>query len=245
MDTDRCLEDYLKKYDGKNGFTTEILYPQPPLGQAGDRFLVQALDACIIDQNGFTSYFVPVVRPEREEDICNGSHLSLFYLYMFVFGRAIERGIINHVYQNVTGVSSVTPKEIFERTEPVFFCDNFRFVKKIIEPAKGFAYSNNAYEMFDDHNVEIGNISRFVHHQSGKWATVFAFGFERLIMHEKHSINIWDCPPFRAILEKDPQIGIVGHDTARRNELLDLLQHGTGRSNSMHYDTTYYFNPPA
>ncbi len=92
-------------------------------------------------------------------------------------------------------IHSTTPKEIERQTEKQFECQSYRFIRKRIGTAKGFEYVNNAYEMFDARNVEIGNISRFVDN-NGFGISAFAFGFERLVMNQFNTTNIWDIPPF-------------------------------------------------
>lgn len=233
--------DYLNMFDKKAGFDTKILFPTPPLGQAGDRFLIQAIHACVFDPRAYTSYIVPVVRPEKQEDLMNGSHLSLFYLYMFVFGKDAETEIVNKVYKAITNVTNITVSEILNHTELSFSKGQFSFVKKYIEPAKGFPYSNNAYEMFDEKGVEIGNISKFINEDDGSWTTVFAFGFERLIMHYNNSDCIWHCPPFNSIQTDthSSELDMLSHDTLRRTEVLSMLNHEKGSNDVLMYSNTY------
>ena len=108
----------------------------------------------------------------------------------------------------------ITPKEIAGQSVDLFYCQEYRFEKKQIEPAKNFKYTNYAYEMFDARGVEIGNISRFLDND-GIGATTFAFGLERLVMHQFETSDIWSCPAFRIAADGEKN-GIV-LDELRRN----------------------------
>ncbi|MGI5971300.1 MAG: hypothetical protein ACOX7P_06245 [Oscillospiraceae bacterium] len=191
------LSSYLKCFAQQVELEPQLIAARLPLGQAGDRYLAQAIELCVDNPNSIVNYVVPCMRTERPELLSSGSHLSLFYLYMFLFGSNVPEAMINRIYREITSVDQITPKEIAAQSADLFYCQNYRFEKKRIEPAKGFKYTNYAYEMFDERGVEIGNISRFLD-EDGIGATTFAFGLERLVMHQFNTSNIWECPAFMA-----------------------------------------------
>lgn len=218
MLTGESLSDYLKCFSDRVNITPQLIPAALPLGQSGDRYLIQAITACVQNPDVIVNYVVPCMRSEDEEHLANGSHLSLFHLYMFLFGAAVPEDIINDIYGKITNVSEITPRRIETQTAKMFFCQNYRFEKKIIETAKGFEYTNYAYEMFDEYENEIGNISRF-ENEKGIGVTTFAFGLERLVMHQFSVSNIWECPAFSSAIESD--IGFATADAQRKHDFID------------------------
>lgn len=218
------LYSYLKCFAQQVEIEPQLIIAKPPIGQAGDRYLAQAIQLCIDNPNSIVNYVVPCMRTERPELLRSGSHLSLFYLYMFLFGKNVPERMVNRIYKGITFVDQITPKEIAGQSVDLFYCQEYRFEKKQIEPAKNFKYTNYAYEMFDARGVEIGNISRFLD-SDGIGATTFAFGLERLVMHRFETSDIWSCPAFRIAADGEKN-GIV-LDELRRNIFI--------KANSMQY----------
>lgn len=225
MKTIISFKDYLMSLSERVNIVPQYIAPPLPLGQSGDRYLCQAINLCIKNPKGLINYVIPCIRDEDQVDLEDGSHLSLFYLYVFVFGKDIPEEREDEIFKKITGLAKIKPKEIEKQSVAKFYCQNYRFERKTVEPAKGFQYTNNAYEMFDEYGNEIGNISRF-EDEKGVGVTVFAFGLERLFMHQCATSNIWGCPGF-SIATKSTN-GLVDSDELRKQAFIN--SHSKGRN---------------
>lgn len=208
------LKTYLDSISIRTGLRIDPCCIALPIGPAGDKYLGIAIKDCLENNEKIVSFTVPCIRKESHISINLGTHLSLFFLMLFVFGSEVDYSAINNIYTGITGVRKISVQEILNQTCKSFKCENFTFIRKAVSSAKQFPFTGYAYEMFDTLGIEIANIALLTQLDQGPPCTVFAFGTERMIMHHQRKTNIWETAPFSSLAYPDISPNII--DRQRR-----------------------------
>jgi hypothetical protein len=190
------MNDYLTQVRDDVGLDISPVNVIPPVGPAADRYLWDAIRLCCFQPTSTVSFTAPCIRRECYENIQAGSHLSLFFLMMIVIGAEVNSSRRDDIFNKITGVISIEFDTVLAQSCKEFMSDSYSFRQKYVPSANNFDCTGYAYEMFDEQEIEIGNLARFQLNNSEKHCYVMAFGIERMMMHIEGKTNVWNTCAF-------------------------------------------------